>query len=236
MRAVRPALENGVSLAGGPRPGSSGGNAVVTSPTDVDRKKVVRLGNAWLWYSFFVFYAACMAGIVSICVSAIASGGPKDTGLRFGVLLSVVPAAVILSLLLVVMGIVVVRNPRILGRAVVLTPTELRMPQRKQGRIPLDDVAGVGLALQQGTYGRGGMWGMMVWRSDGSHVWAGDIQRKAALATPERTRVGIAATQVYRYVLAHQGPDGLLAQRAVQRNPHFSRYSAYTRFWDPATA
>jgi len=42
------------------------------------------------------------------------------------------------------------------------------------------------------------------------------------------------AIEVYRYVLAHQGPDGQLVQRALQRSLRFSGFSAFTKFWDPA--
>jgi hypothetical protein len=190
---------------------------------------VVRLGNPWLSYGLFAFYLAAMTGFVVMGITFIASGKPTNTQLRFGTLLALVPATVMIGILLLVVLVVTIRNPRTIGRVVVLTSTELRMPRRKKGRIPLGDVAGVGLAMQRGS------WGLMVWRSDGSHEYAGGLQTKEQAAAPERTRVGVAATEVYRYVLARQGLDGPLAQRALQRDPLVSRYSAFTRFWDPAT-
>ncbi|MDA8331997.1 MAG: hypothetical protein M0027_12530 [Candidatus Dormibacteraeota bacterium] len=58
-------------------------------------------------------------------------------------------------------------------------------------------------------------------------------QRRADLAESARTQVGMGAIEVYRDVFAHQGPDGLLVQRALQRSPRFSGFSAFTKFWDP---
>lgn len=194
---------------------------------DADHR-VVRLGNPWLSYGLFVFYMGAWAGMLVMGVSFILSGQPTDTQLRFGTLLAVVPATIGVGVFLVVALVVVISSPRTIGRVVILTPAELRMPRRKKGRIPLDDVAGVGLAMQRGA------WGLMVWRSDGSHVYARGLQTKVKLAAPERARAGVGATEVYRYVLAHQGPAGLLARRALQRDPYVSRYSAFTRFWDPA--
>jgi hypothetical protein len=98
------------------------------------------------------------------------------------------------------------------------------------------DIAGVGLALQQRTPGRGGMWGLAVWTVDGRRVWSGGIQRKAQLAAPHTTTIAAAAVAVYQHVLDRQGPNGPLATQALQRHQPVTPYTHWTGYWDPSGA
>jgi hypothetical protein len=197
-----------------------------------------RMIPAWASYARVALGVACFVLVMAWSIWVIASGKPtNDPGLRFGLLLGLVPIAVVLSLLFAWWIVAVIRCPRIVSAKVVITPEELLLPLRgKHGRVPLGDIAGVGLGLhQKGRVARGGAWRFVVWRSDGSYEQVVGDQKKGEWESPERTRTGMCALGVYGFVLAHQGPEGQLAQRALQHHAHFSAYSGFTRVWDPAT-
>ena len=205
----------------------------VTGPANVrSPRTVVRIGNPWVAIPYVVVMTPVVLFLGGLCLSAILSGKPDDPGLRAGVLLACVPCLLMTVFCIGLLAVTLVRQPRVLTRSLVLSPNEVVMPSMRRSHVPVSEVAGVGLVLQQA--GRGGMWMLTVWTVDGGQTMAGSFNRKSEILHPEGTRIAQAAERVYRHVLDHQGPDGPLATLARQRTIRFSRYSPFKQVWDPS--
>jgi hypothetical protein len=128
-----------------------------------------------------------------------------------------VPVVAMVALMLGLLAVILVRQPRTLTRSLVLTPDEIIMPSPRHRRVPISKVAGVGLVLQQKVPGRGGMWMLTVWAVDDTQAMVGAFLRKSEILKPQNTRTARAAEQVYRHVVERQGADGPLVTIARQR-------------------
>ena len=133
-------------------------------------------------------------------------------------------------------AVVLIRNPRLISRAIVITPSAVLLPVRRFGPIPIDEIAGVGLALQRNprSHRPGGNWVLAIWRQDGSRAYAGGLQRETEIKDPAHSQIANAAQQLHELVRDRQGPDGPLARRQLQRHANFGPFESFTASWDPA--
>jgi hypothetical protein len=195
---------------------------------------VIRIGNPWLAIPITVVFTSVMVALGGLYLSVILSGEPKDPALRAALLMVSVPLVAMVALMLILLALILVRQPRTLTGSLVLTPDEIIMPSPRHRRVPIYKVAGVGLVLQQSVPGRGGMWMLTVWTVDDTQVMVGAFLRKSEILQPENTRIARAAEQVYRHVVERQGADGPLVTIARQRTIQFSRFSPFRQVLDPS--
>jgi hypothetical protein len=193
---------------------------------------VIRIGNPWLAIPFTVVFTSVMVALGGLFLSDILSGEPNDPALRAGLLMVSVPLVAMVALTLILLAVILVRQPRTFTRSLVLTPDEVIMPSHP--RIPISKIAGVGLVLQQKFPGRGGTWMLTVWTVDDTQAMVGAFLRKSEILHPENTRIARAAEQVYRHVVERQGADGPLVTLARQRTIQFSRFSPFRQVLDPS--
>jgi len=128
------------------------------------------------------------------------------------------------------------RHPTKLWRVITVTDSELRLPDPKWRHISFAEVAGVGLGRYQKVLGStSGSWAPMFWRSDGSHLRVGGLGLETSNKTPEETSTAEAVSEIYRRIVAAQGPNGLLATQALQRKSNLGVSESITSIWDPST-
>lgn len=195
---------------------------------------VIRIGNPWLAIPYTVVLTSVAVAFGGLFLSVILSGEPKDPAIRAGLLMVSVPVVAMVALMLGLLAVILVRQPRTLTRSLVLTPDEIIMPSPRHRRVPISKVAGVGLVLQQKFPGRGGMWMLTLWTIDDTQAMVGAFLRKSEILQPENTRIARATEQVYRHVVERQGPDGPLVTLARQRTIQFSRFSPFRQVLDPS--
>ena len=208
--------------------------AVTHSASSRAQATVIRIGNPWLAIPYTVVFTSVAVALGRLCVSAILPGEPKDPALRAGVLMGCVPVVAMVALMLGLLVVTLVRQPRTLARSLVLTPDEIIMPSPRHRRVPISKVAGLGLVLQQSVPGRGGMWMLTVCTVDDTQAMVGAFLRKSEILKPENTRIARAAEQVYRHVVERQGADGPLVTIARQSTIQFSRFSPFRQVLDPS--
>ena len=122
-------------------------------------------------------------------------------------------------------------------RPVVLDRSELRIPAGLRGlvRIPLGDVAGIGLAVAAGSPRTG--WALTVWTTEGRIVRAANLSaRGTAGALLAESPVGLLTQDIWSRVAGSQGPTGALVIQEAQRHPHRHGNVTPVSVWDPSTA
>ena len=195
-----------------------------------------RLGNPWAALPFFfvgvVLPAALLAG-----ASAAAVYGWSHAASQFGMALAGMGGMVVAGgVLLVALGIFVA-NPRRLLRTITVTNDARLLPApRGWRRVAVAEVAGVGLGRQtRARRSRSGTWGLMLWRTDGSHAWIAGVGLQTGAPDPGGTTVARVTRQLHARILAAQGAQGPLEVTARQRHPALGRFSAVSDVWDPTT-
>ena len=148
-------------------------------------------------------------------------------------------------------------------RGLKLSSTSLRIPKiLRPARIPLSAIGGIGLVFHRSVppVRMPSGWYLTVWRADGTSERTGlvDLPMKFAgepsggagtwrmspdydaLASTDFERLATttaasAAVDIYRRVLAVQGPAGPLASLALQKHVPYERWSnsPATAFWSP---
>lgn len=181
--------------------------------------------------------AALVAGLAAIFIglaaeAIVAAAGSRVPGF-FRVFFLVL--AVLVLVAMAWFGFILLRNPRIINRTILVDAQTLVMPARRFGAIPTVDVAGVGLVrLRNPRNGApAGSWAVAVWRSDGSIAYAGGLQRRPQVVDPATSRAAEAARQLHDAVVRLQGANGLLARSEMQRHASFTPYEQFTATWDP---
>ncbi|MGC2484710.1 MAG: hypothetical protein WA359_00495 [Acidimicrobiales bacterium] len=170
--------------------------------------------------------------IAYVAYSLIAVGPDKYQGFPWinGLFAAIMAALDFVAILLVL------RHPTRIARVIILTDTELLLPDPKWRHVPISDVAGIGLGRYQPVLGskRKGTWMPIFWRRDGAHLRVGGIGLTVSQDSPAQSKIANDMREIYRRVLEAQGPTGLLASQALQRSANLSLTDSVTSVWDPS--
>lgn len=158
----------------------------------VDELMKIRVGNGLLAGAFVVGTAAAFIGVdVAMFVGAATSAVPGFFQIWFLVI------GVLCLAGLVGLAVALVRNPRLIGRTILVTRDAVVMPARRFGVIPVGDVAGVGLVRMRNPRNGApaGSWAVAVWRSEGSVAYAGGLSVRSGTRSPYREQGGASRRQ-----------------------------------------
>ena len=147
--------------------------------------KTTHYGNPW-WTAFYLGFMLTVLVFQTVLTIWLLVGGLHNHNaapLLTGMLLA--PALVFELLVILVL---LVRHPSRLWRTIVVTPSELRLPDPKWKRVPISDIAGVGLARDQ--------------KIRGSKRGRG-LQRSGGLTAPMSTSVALGSSLPNKIRLRH---------------------------------
>lgn len=198
-----------------------------------DPKALTFRGMSRLYWGYFWFGPLIGALGIADVLSEALSRKPFDPALALGIFMCVLAAPLVALNLLQL-------------RRTVITDHLIRLPRFfKTNLIPIDEVTGVGMVfiIQPGNPSRSPGWYVQVWNGGGERTpvlpyfairephWSRDRKRKIAANLDSSglpfegnssalalTRGGQIATSIYSWVSSRQGPEGVLAMRAWQKN------------------
>lgn len=194
-------------------------------------RSAFRYGRPWIGVAFIV-YAVGMLFYLGFLAYSMVSVGPNSgdgfvwiNGLFFTVM-------VVLYLILIPF---LLRHPTKVWRVIMVTDSEIRLPDPKWRRVSLAEITGVGLGRYQKVLGStNGSWAPMFWRSDGTHLRVNGLGLETSKKSPEGTKAAQAISEIYRRIAAAQGPNGLLTSSGQQRHSNLGVSESITSVWDPS--
>lgn len=188
----------------------------------------VRYGNPWwtLLYVAFILAALIFQSVFATLALVIGAKynrpAPFVTGLFF---------APLLILEVVVLTIVLLRHPSRIWRMIILTPTELQLPDPKWRHVQVAEITGVALArLTKARGSNRGSWAPTFWRADGQHAWVGGLGFITSKPDPADTKQAAMVTEIHNRVAALQGPEGLLRSG---HPPGLDAFGSLDKVWNP---